>query len=583
MKKRLEQLAQRSASDIAAIITLGVIRVVNQDAQGDPRPKPPPVLLGGDMAAPITADVTSIGRGLHNAIVLLDPTVSREHAVLTHSKGIWWIENASQGNSLWVGERAVPPGEHEPVVPGDVLCLGDTALQLLASTAAYPTEDTDEAVSPLDDQPTRPIAIPPPSSSATGLLNPGVTLQFALSGRRSLRLWWSLVAIALIVFGASAIITLSTAALIGQDALRNGGLRQVLAALAIPLIPAVGVALLVAFIDRYEREPWFVLLATFLWGAIIAIPPVLIIEHAIAASVTANLAGAVGSGSSGIGSVGGIIMHTLLRALTSGATEEAVKGAGLLLLLLALRDEFDNVTDGIIYGFLIGAGFGMVENFVYFALTPRSELPLLILGRVILGWLSHSTFTALFGAGLGYARETRDRRRQRLLPLLGLAGAIGLHTLFDLVVFATNTIAQGNSAAATSRGFVVAALLAAYVPLFVVQALVLWIAFAALGREAGVVREYLADEVLTGTVTPDEYVILQNAKLRARAEHRLLLNYGPRAYLTGRTLNQTAIGLAFRKWHVAFGDPPKRTERQPEEVYRERISRLRHSLQRQLS
>ena len=83
-----------------------------------------------------------------------------------------------------------------------------------------------------------------------------------------------------------------------------------------------------------------------------------------------------------------------------------------------------------------------------------------------------------------------------------------------------------------------------------------------------------------GVVTPDEYTVLQNANLRARVEHHYLLYWGPRACLTARALHQTATGLAFRKWHVALGDQPKATPRQPEDVYRERIAKLRRALGR---
>src|SRR6185437_13857787 len=136
------------------------------------------------------------------------------------------------------------------------------------------------------------------------------------------------------------------------------------------------------------REPPLLLLAAFLWGAVIAIPPALYIERALTAAL----------GASSVVTLG----NALTQALTAGVTEELIKGAGLLILLLLLRDEFDNVTDGVIYGFLI-------------------------VGRVLLGWLGHSTFTAAFGAGLGYAREAhgaRGRRYRILAPLIGLLAAL---------------------------------------------------------------------------------------------------------------------------------------------------------------
>jgi hypothetical protein len=223
----------------------------------------------------------------------------------------------------------------------------------------------------------------------------------------------------------------------------------------------------------------------------------------------------------------------------------------------------------------------MVENFAYFAQSPRGDLPFLIVGRVLLGWLSHSTFTGLFGATLGFARETRDRRVRVLLPLLGFCAAVLLHTAFDFVAYAADALAAQGAIPNTPL-FVAGALLLTYVPLFGEQAVLFSMIVAALRREAAIVREYLADEVLDGRVTPDEYALLQNASLRARAEHRLFFALGLRPYLIARALHQTAIGLAFRKWHVANGDPAKPGTLQPEDVYRARVTRLRAALTRQL-
>ena len=275
--------------------------------------------------------------------------------------------------------------------------------------------------------------------------------------------------------------------------------------------------------------------------------------------------------------------HAAAQALSAGFSEEAIKGAGLVILLVLLRDEFDNITDGIIYGALIGAGFAMVENFVYFALTPRSDLGVLIFGRVILGWLSHSTFTGFFGAGLGFARETRNRRLRVLAPVAGFAAALLLHTGFDFVAFGADVLATPDMLMHAGALFALVTLLAEYVPLFTAQAVLLRIALSSLAREAETVREYLASEVLDGAITLDEYLLLQNATLRDTAERAYALENGPRAWLTARTLYQTMTGLAFRKWHVAMGDPPKTTPRQPEDVYRERIARLRRSLRSQIA
>ncbi len=574
--------------------TLGVLRLVSPASNEI-------AFLGGGRAVPITRGISPIGRAQRNAIVLLDPSVSREHARLIASREGWWIENCSTTNTMEVAGQAFQPGQGVALAPGDIVRLGQTSIQLVAWRPAYPDVIPTEATESSEDSYAAYLAeatgesngfLPdevseadlldgesgdmslPQSASSTHLLSPGITLQFAFRGRFKTRMWWLLGIGAALVLLVCTVVTLGTTVLVGRGALATEGAASVLAALTIPLVPALGVAIVTLTLDRYEREPWSLMLGAFLWGALIAIAPALFLER--------RLVDLLASAMSAIGLQDGLI-HAASQAMSAGFSEEAIKGIGLIVLLVLLRDEFDNVTDGIIYGALIGAGFAMVENFVFFAVTPRADLGVLIFGRVILGWLSHSTFTAFFGAGLGAARETRDRRWQILAPLAGFATAILLHTGFDFVAFGADELATPELLAHAAALFALVTLLAEYVPLFTAQIVLLRIALASLAREAETIREYLTSEVLDGVVSPDEYLLLQNATLRDAAERAYALEYGPRAWLTARTLYQTATGLAFRKWHVAMGDPPKNTPRQPEEVYRERIRRLRRSLRRQVA
>lgn len=532
--------------------------------------------LGADQdeaVYPVALPVTSIGRALDNTIHLPDPAVSRQHALLLLEDEGWWIENISHRNPLWVGDARIAPGARGQVLPGQTIQLGSSRLQLLAPLVAPPhpgaraiSQVTADGVGRSPFNPFNP-------------LSPGVTLQFALRGRLSRSAGMALLAVALVVFVASAILTLDVAALAGQVALASGGFRQALTAVAIPIAPALGIALVVGALDRYEREPLLMMVGAFLWGAIIAIPPTLYIERVIESALAPLLNAVSGPGALTLAQAGAL-------AATAGGVEELVKGAGLMLLLLALRDEFDNVTDGVIYGALIGAGFAMVENIVYFAVTPRAELGFLIIGRIALGWLTHSTFTALLGAGLGYIRETRDRRARWLAPVGGMLGAITLHTYFDFIAYVASFAgAARTSASLGPLGRLGAALpfiatLAGYTPVFLAALALLNITLQALRREAATVRAYLAVETLAGVVTPEEYVLAQDARLRSIVEREYGLRFGLRAYLLARALYQTETGLAFRKWHVEMGDPPKRSDRQPEDAYRERIPRLRRALAR---
>lgn len=519
----------------------------------------PAGMLGGETIVAIRQPVTTIGRNLRNLVVLLDPTVSREHARLLWEDGTWIVENCSAQNPFWVGVQEIAPGERTVIVPGDEFRLGNTVLQLLAPLI-----------------PVNMVDIASEEPGQVNFLDPGLTIRFALAGRPARLRVWVIAALVALLLVASALITLGAAVLAGRQALAINGVGGVLAALTIPLVPALGAVLLVGAIDRYEREPVVLLIGAFAWGALIAIPAALYAERQLALWLPSLLS------NPRVPTLAATWGPSLLRGVGAGITEETVKGAGLVMLLLALRDEFDNVTDGILYGILIGAGFGMVENFAYFAGSTHGDLGFLILGRVILGWLAHSTFTGLFGAGLGFAREFRSRMARLVAPISGFLAAIVLHSVFDFVDFEATAAAHlPHASRAIATGALVAVLLD-YLPLFAAQAFLFWQLLRALRREAATVREYLVSEVSGGVVTPDEYAILQNASLRASIEHQAFFAGGPRAYLTARALHQAAIGLAFRKWHVAMGDRPKAAPRQPEAIYRERIAELRRALLRQL-
>lgn len=521
-------------------------------APGEQTPKA--AFLGGGHVAPLAGEVITIGRDLRNGVVLTDPTVSREHARLQRHDDHWLITNVSRTGGLLVGEKTLDSGASTPLTPGEIVALGSARIELVAPMRTAGDDTT--GGSPTNDR------------EAMHLLAPGITLQFALSARRGARLWWLVAGLVAALCVVSAVIAVGAAALVGREALAIGGLGRGLAAATVPLVPVLGAGALVAFLDRYERESVILLCAAFVWGAVIAIPPVLGLERLL----LSHLMGGHGAyGQAGI------------QAVVAALVEESVKAAGLLALIAAAHDEFDNVTDGVLYGLLIGAGFSLAENFAYFALTPRADLGFLVLGRVMLGWLSHSTFTALVGAGLGYARERGKVQGRWRSPLLGFVAAVLLHAWFDVVVFAADVAATNRFATRRPLVFAVLALLAAYGPILVAQAWLLRLTLGALRREAEIVRAYLDTEVIAGVVTPEEYLLVQDAALRNQVERAALAHHGPRGYLTLRALHQAITGLAFRRWHVAQGDPAKTGATQPEDAYRQRIVRLRDSLLRQLA
>jgi RsiW-degrading membrane proteinase PrsW (M82 family) len=497
---------------------------------------------------------TTIGRALSSDIILLDPTVSRDHVRLVLGEHGWCVQNMTENNVVRVNSHIVAGGAWSPIQPQDLLVVGDTTLQLVAP---LPNAQSLARVDKKSNEDRWSLV------GRGQVLFPPILFTFLRLRRHPRRFFLVGGLLSIIVFVAVLLVLGRLSSLSG---LARGGTSSLILAWVVPLVPALGINILVNFIDRYKRDPWFLRLAAFLWGAIIAIPPALFIEGFIDGFVT-HLWSLDSQ----------LVLHAFLLGLDAGVTEETVKGLGLLLLFFVLRDEFDNVTDGIVYGALIGAGFAMVENVSYF-LNNTTDVSALIVGRIVLGWLSHSTYTICFGAALGYIRHTRVRWQQRIVPLLGYLLAVCLHTIFDFVNIFVRDMAPTYGNSPTFTRLAVLAVIGNYIPPFIVQIGILYILIKSLMHEAAIIREFLSSEVASGVITVDEYILLPRSFDRTRVERRVLWRCGIRQWLLTRALYQTAIGLAFCKWHVNMGDKPKQGYLRPEVAYRKRIKRIRQEI-----
>jgi len=258
---------------------------------------------------------------------------------------------------------------------------------------------------------------------------------------------------------------------------------------SIVLVATAVYTLLLWWADRYEKEPGWMLAMALLWGAIPAAIASLILEVLFDARVTLP---------------GSLLSQIVSSGLVGPAIEEAAKGLMLLVLYRWQRLEFDGVVDGIVYGALIGFGFAMTENLLYFlgALVDGglgAWLLVVILRQFIFG-LNHAFFTSLTGIGFGLARLS-NRRWRAVYPILGLFVAIAFHAVHN------------TSIALAGVRFV--AFLVTLVSDLGGVLLVFAVLFLAVRREAAWVVEELADEV-GNTLTADDYAQLQNYRSRVR-------------------------------------------------------------------
>ena len=321
-------------------------------------------------------------------------------------------------------------------------------------------------------------------------------------------------------------------------------------ALFASVVPAILWSLFVWWCDRYEREPLGLVVVTFWWGAIPAVIFSILIEGVLSIPLRPLHLNSV-----------------LLDVVESGAVapivEEVLKGLALLALFLALRHEFDGLLDGIIYGALVGFGFAMSENLLYFigALMEGGlgNLTVVIFLRAILFGLNHAFFTAITGAGLGLARLSRNAAARWLLPLMGLFAAITFHAIHNL----GTSLAQVNfltffvSVASDWAGVVVVAAIV----------LLAWY------QEMTWIVAELADEVGT-TLTREEYVVAASYGRRLRQWLA-----GARGRQLGH-LHHLATELAFKKHRLRTLGSAQEPKLSAEIVrLRERIGELRAGLE----
>ncbi|MGH2394733.1 MAG: PrsW family intramembrane metalloprotease, partial [Candidatus Limnocylindria bacterium] len=184
-------------------------------------------------------------------------------------------------------------------------------------------------------------------------------------------------------------------------------------------IPLPALWLAYWWLDRYEPEPRRYKFAAFVWGGVIAVAIALSLQLFIQATWD--------------------LSDENLASFVAPATEEPAKGIFLLLTFLRARRVIDGFLDGLVYAGLVGIGFAFIENIGYYAASYLGSPDIKLAGaegatttfivRGVFSPFAHPLFTAMTGIGLAQALERRQRRW--VPPVLGLAGAVALHALWN--------------------------------------------------------------------------------------------------------------------------------------------------------
>ena len=197
------------------------------------------------------------------------------------------------------------------------------------------------------------------------------------------------------------------------------------------LVPyAIPVVAIIYFLDLYEHEPISILAAAVLWGGIAA-TTLAIYTNTPLMELIFKITGDPN------------FTQSWSAALTAPFVEEGFKALGVILLIAIARAELDDVLDGFVWGAMVGIGFLLVEDVLYFVRafaqtggydTLFGMFMIRILGA---GPYSHFLYTGLVGMGIAYYTTRTDQvwgRRVGIGLLLAAAG-VAAHFFWNSPIF----------------------------------------------------------------------------------------------------------------------------------------------------
>lgn len=280
------------------------------------------------------------------------------------------------------------------------------------------------------------------------------------------------------------------------------------------------VVLAYLWLDRFEPEPPPLLVLAFVWGASVAIVVSVILEMAFGA--------VIGSDS-----------DWRTTAIAAPVIEEAAKGLFLLIMMTGRRrHELNSMVDCLVYAGLVAAGFAWLEDIFYIAGGESlGEALVTAAMRLVMAPFAHPLFTTAIGIGVYLALHQRNILAKAGYLLLGYAGAVIMHALW-------------NGSAVLGFGTYLLVYVAWMVPIF---ALAIWLGVTARRREQRLVATKLPGMVEAGLVTANEASWLGSIRSRKLAVAAVARADGKAAANTVRDFAAQVVELAFVKDRIDRG------------------------------
>jgi protease PrsW len=252
-------------------------------------------------------------------------------------------------------------------------------------------------------------------------------------------------------------------------------------------------------IDRFDSVPEKLAVAAFAYGGIVATFAMATYANDAVISLWGKLNGQQ-------------FAADWAAALTAPVVEELAKASGIVLLIALAPRLIRTAFDGLIVGAFLGLGFQVFEDLIYGVMSAYGNFGVDSVAasygtgimRVVVGLASHWVYSAIFCAGLVYLVGRPDEPRRIGRGLFLMLSAMVLHGLWD---------AAGGL---TGISVVLFPITYLFVPIALFS-LFVWIYKTSVVTERGWMRQVMAPEVVSGSVSQADVDALAGTRKERKA------------------------------------------------------------------
>lgn len=185
----------------------------------------------------------------------------------------------------------------------------------------------------------------------------------------------------------------------------------------VAITPVIALAIGIYLVDRYDREPWPILLRVFALGAFSVIP-IMFIERLL---LSINI-------------FSGILSIAYTAFIVAGLTEEFFKRSAVMYGAYN-NENFNEKLDGIVYSAFAALGFATVENIMYVVFRYTGNYYVGIM-RGILSVPAHMLFGITMGYYLSLSKYTQEPKLKSYYYKRSLVVPMILHGVFNFILMA---------------------------------------------------------------------------------------------------------------------------------------------------